>query len=112
MVELLRWTFFADGRVLPGLDRTKQFWPRPDNIAIAIHDERDKEGHGPPQPSGACQGAFAVRMMSLRPHEDATDGRRSFQRYRTAGIVGIEQCHRTKLRPLLPEAQQFLTSQF
>src|SRR6266851_1327958 len=49
--------------------------------------------------------------MSLGPHENAADGRRSFQRYWIVGIAGIEQRHRTKLRPLLPEPQQFLTSQ-
>src|SRR5229473_1195164 len=47
--------------------------------------------------------------MSLGLHEDAADGRRSIQRYRIVGIVGIEQCHRAKLRPLLPKTQQFLT---
>ena len=53
------------------------------HAVIAIHDERDKEGHGPPQPSGAFQGVFVVRM-SLRPHEDTAVGRRSFQRHRIA----------------------------
>jgi len=37
-------TFFSDGSVFPGVDLTQQFWSRPDNAAIAIHDERDREG--------------------------------------------------------------------
>src|SRR5882757_599361 len=103
--------FFADAPVFPGVDLAQQFWTRPDNTAIAIHDERNKGGHGLPQPCGACHGALAVRM-SLGPHENAADGRRSFQRYWIAGMAGIEQRHGAELRQLLPETQQFLTGQF
>src|SRR5882762_8444318 len=41
-----------------------------------------------------------------RTEWDAADGCKSFQRYWT---VGIEQCHWSELRSLLPETQQFLT---
>src|SRR5260221_452739 len=83
----------------------QQFWAGPDNIPIVFHNEWSNEDDGLPQPNRALYGTFVVRMSLALQEEDAI-GWRSLLPY---WVVGIEQCHRAKVRPLLPTTQQFPT---
>jgi len=100
-------SFFSDGSVFPGVDLTQQFWSRPDNAAIAIHDERDREG--------AVSASRAALVMALALSDVARTARACCRRTQKFPAI-LHRRHRStsqaELRPLRPETQQFLTGQF